>query len=124
MHALLIAIALALATPALAEDGGPSVPLLRLYAQHMATTWMCRNDIGVSSYQLARDLFINGLLHYGMDRAEAITDVDAYDKKFRNDPRTLPKGAGNAQRCLDIASEELYNINLERVKLDKVLGLK
>lgn len=81
---------------------------------HMAASWLCRDQLGIATYEGAKRLAVNGLTMY-VTRHEAQQYVDRKDLSFREDTRVFAKPTIDS--CNRQQKETLRLIEVERAKL-------
>lgn len=112
MRTLLILLMSMVASPSAAQYQSDFKRLADALFAHMATTYMCRIELGgLSHYQAARTIAV-GAAGQLMGQNEAVKMVEAMDKKLRNDPRgdSPDFGPHGRQACLEMVNDGLFEI--------------
>lgn len=111
---MLMSVAMLAAGPAAARNEKPITEFASALFDHMAASWLCRDQLGMATYEGAKRLAISGLAMY-VTKAEAQQYVDRKDRSFREDTRTFAKPTLDS--CNRQQRETLRLIEVERAKL-------
>lgn len=110
---MLMVVAVLAAGPAAARNEKPIKDYAEALFSNMDLAWICREHLGMATYQAARTMAINGLSPY-VGTADATTYVNQMEQKSRNDPRLVP---ATAPKCRELHTQRLREVEAERVKL-------
>ena len=110
---LMVTVVLA-AGPAAARNEKKLTEFASALFGHMASSWLCRDVLGMANYDGAKRVAVNGLAMY-VTTAEAQQYVDRKDRSLREDTRVFAKPTLDA--CNKQQKETLRLIEIERAKL-------
>ena len=111
---LLMVVAVLAAGPATARNEKKITEFASSLFDHMAASWLCRDQLGLARYEGAKRLAVSGLAMY-VTAAEAQQYVDRKDRSFREDTRVFAKPTLDA--CNRQQKETLRLIEVEKAKL-------
>lgn len=111
---MLMLVAALAAGPAAARNEKRITEFASALFGHMAASWLCRDQLGIATYEGSKRLAVNGLAMY-VTRPEAQQYVDRKDRSFREDTRVFAKPTLDS--CNKQQKETLRLIEVERAKL-------